>query len=99
MWHAAGHSASFAAVGAHALWPLGVAVIFAFFMLTTRQIAKETDPIGLQALSGVIACTILAPILAIGEWRNIPELQLIRPDIPVLLLLAAIGILELPRIC
>lgn len=84
---------SFAAVGAHALWPLGVAVIFAFFMLTTRQIAKETDPIGLQAVSGGIACAILTPVLIFGEWREIAELQMIRPDNSVLMLLVAIGIL------
>ncbi len=84
---------SFAAVGAHALWPLGVAVIFAFFMLTTRQIAKETDPIGLQAVSGGIACVILTPVLIFGEWREITELQMIRPDNSVLMLLVAIGIL------
>ena len=39
---------SFAAVGWPALLPLGVAVVFALFMLVTRQIAKEIDPIALQ---------------------------------------------------
>ena len=84
---------SFAAVGAHALWPLGVAVVFAFFMLTTRQIAKETDPIGLQAVSGVIACAVLAPVLAFGDAYGVAELQLIAPDQPTLWLLGAIGML------
>ncbi|MEP5760033.1 MAG: DMT family transporter [Litoreibacter sp.] len=50
---------SFAAVGAPALLPLVVAVVFALFMLTTRQIAKDVDPISLQATSGLLACAIL----------------------------------------
>lgn len=84
---------SFAAVGAHALWPLGVAVIFAFFMLTTRQIAKETDPVGLQAVSGIIACVVLMPLLLFGEKMGLKELQLVTPDSETLWLLAAIGVL------
>ena len=39
---------SFAQVGAPALLPLIVAVVFALFMLVTRQIAKETDPVALS---------------------------------------------------
>ena len=39
---------SFAAVGAPALLPLLVAVVFALFMLVTRQVAKQVDPIALQ---------------------------------------------------
>ncbi|WP_439118808.1 DMT family transporter [Marivita sp.] len=54
---------SFQEVGWPALLPMGVAVNFALFMLVTRKIAKETDPIGLQAVSGVIALALMAPIL------------------------------------
>ena len=51
---------NFAEVGAPALLPMGVAVVFALFMLVTRQIAKDVDPIGLQALSGVMAVPVMA---------------------------------------
>lgn len=54
---------SFQAVGWPALLPLGVALNFALFMLVTRKIAKETDPIGLQAVSGVMAVALLAPAM------------------------------------
>lgn len=54
---------SFVDVGWPALLPLGVAISFALFMLVTRQIAKETDPVGLQAVSGVIAVAVITPIL------------------------------------
>lgn len=60
---------TFADVGWPALLPLGVAVIFALFMLVTRQIARETDPIALQAVNGVQAMLLLAP-LAIILWAH-----------------------------
>lgn len=84
---------SFAAVGLHALWPLAVAVIFALFMMVTRQIAKETDPIGLQAVSGAMACALLTPILLVGDALDIAGLQIVQPDRGLLFLLASIGVL------
>jgi len=56
---------NFAEVGAPALLPLGVAVVFALFMLVTRQIAKDVDPIGLQALSGMMAIPMVGVALAL----------------------------------
>ncbi len=63
---------SFAAVGWPALLPLGVAVNFAFFMLLTRQIAKETDPVGMQMVSGWIAVALLAPLMIWGAAQGVP---------------------------
>ncbi|WP_052245509.1 DMT family transporter [Halocynthiibacter namhaensis] len=57
---------SFAQVGAPAFLPLGVAVDFALFMLVTRQIARQADPIALQAVSGGIALLILIPLALLG---------------------------------
>ncbi|MVO16119.1 DMT family transporter [Parasedimentitalea huanghaiensis] len=82
---------SFVAVGWPALWPLLVAVIFALFMLVTRQIAKETDPVSLQAVSGVMACALLTPLLLIGNQMEVPALMLQSPGGQAWLLLAAIG--------
>ncbi|MEL7464731.1 MAG: DMT family transporter [Pseudomonadota bacterium] len=60
---------SFAAVGAPALLPLGVAILFALFMLVTRQMAKDVDPITLQAVSGVAATIGLgAAALIFADW-------------------------------
>ncbi|WIY23556.1 DMT family transporter [Parasedimentitalea psychrophila] len=84
---------SFIQVGWPALWPLLMAVIFAFFMLVTRQIAKKTDPIGLQAVSGLMACLLLAPLLLIGTQLEIAPLTLLTPDSQDWLLLMAIGVL------
>mgnify|MGYP000117889954 FL=1 len=56
---------NFANVGLAALLPVGVAVVFALFMLVTRQIAKDIDPVPLQAISGVYASVLLLPAMLI----------------------------------
>lgn len=84
---------SFANVGWPALLPIVVAVVFSFFMLVTRQIAKETDPISLQAVSGVMAVLIILPVLALGSATGIAPLQIIRPDAFDWTLLLGIGFL------
>ena len=72
---------NFVDVGWPALWPLLVAVVFAMFMLVTRQVAKEVDPLVLQANSGLIATAILLPIVVFStgleplEW-GIPATSL-----------------------
>lgn len=70
---------NFVEVGLPALLPMGVAVVFALFMLVTRQIAKDVDPVGLQALSGLMAVPIVAlamvvfPNTHLLAMRPIPE--------------------------
>ena len=54
---------NFVEVGYPALLPLGVAVSFALFMMVTRRIAHDIDPIRLQMISGLQACLYLAPVL------------------------------------
>ncbi|MEM8748914.1 MAG: DMT family transporter [Pseudomonadota bacterium] len=83
---------SFEEVGLPALLPLVVAVDFAFFMLVTRQVAKDIDPIVLQAVSGSIATCMLggaALILWGTGWLPAPFVLPGRFDIT---LLAAVGI-------
>ena len=84
---------SFANVGWPALLPVVVAVVFSFFMLVTRQIAKETDPISLQAVSGVMAVVMILPLLALGTITQIAPLRLIQPDALDWTLLLGIGVL------
>lgn len=84
---------SFAEIGWPALWPLMVAVIFSLFMLVTRQLAKETDPVGLQAVSGLMATAMLAPALLIGGHAGIEEFTFVRPDAGTAGLFLAIGLL------
>tara|TARA_R110000850_G_scaffold100108_2_gene207239 strand:- start:951 stop:1871 length:921 start_codon:yes stop_codon:yes gene_type:complete len=84
---------NFLAVGWIALLPVGVAVVFALFMLTTRQIAKEADPIALQAVSGTMAMLLLLPVLGLGHVAGFAPLGFVQPDQAEWLLLAAIGVL------
>lgn len=66
---------SFAAVGWPALLPLAVAVIFALFMLITRQIARDIDPIDLQTATGTVAISILLPVLWAGHSMEIASIS------------------------
>ena len=84
---------SFVEVGWPALLPLVVAVNFSVFMLVTRQIAKETDPVGLQAVSGVMAVVIMGPVLLLTQSSGIFALTLKTPTGMEWSLLLAIGLL------
>lgn len=84
---------SFANVGAPALLPLIVAVVFALFMLVTRQIAKDIDPIALQAVSGLMATPLLAIPVLVGLKVDIDIVSLVVPNNTEWVLLALIGIL------
>lgn len=59
---------AFDAVGWPALLPLVVAVVFSLFMLVTRMMAKDIDPIGLQAVNGLMAISILLPVILISQF-------------------------------
>lgn len=84
---------SFAQVGWPALLPVFVAATFAVFMLVTRKIAKQTDPISLQAISGFIAVVLMLPLLWLGPKLNIAAFQTISPDRMQWALLLGIGVL------
>ncbi|MEE4345295.1 MAG: DMT family transporter [Paracoccaceae bacterium] len=84
---------SFAEVGWPALLPVGVAVVFAAFILVTRLVARETDPIGLQAVSGVMASAVLLPVLLILGDSGPEAMRLMMPDGRDWALLIGVGIL------
>jgi drug/metabolite transporter (DMT)-like permease len=86
---------NFANVGAPALLPLIVAVLFSLFMLTTRKIARECEPITLQAISGIVATIILGPAMLIGGWFGWAEFDYTAPvgiDIWQLIIMGLLGI-------
>ena len=78
---------SFATVGWPALLPLGVAVGFALFMVVTRQIAKEVEPLTLQAASGLVAAA------ACGTAYLLLPLPWTPPDAMAWAILLGIGLL------
>ena len=84
---------SFAEVGLPALLPIFVAVTFAFFMLVTRKLAKATDPIALQCVSGIMASIMLLPVLAIASRFDWAALAPINPGPQAWGLLCVLGVL------
>lgn len=84
---------AFASVGWPALLPIFVAINFSFFMLITRQIAKKTDPIGLQAVSGAMAVVVMTPFLALGHLLGVPHFNLIAPDLNAWVMMIGLGVL------
>ncbi|MBR9765167.1 MAG: DMT family transporter [Rhodobacteraceae bacterium] len=84
---------SFAEVGLPALLPLGVAVFFSLFMLVTRQIAKEIDPISMQATSGFMAMAVLLPVALVARAAGWDSFALVLPPAENWVLLAGIGLI------
>jgi drug/metabolite transporter (DMT)-like permease len=82
---------SFAEVGWPALLPLGVAVDFALFMLVTRQVAKDVDPVVLQTVTGAMAIAVLIPLLILLYPFDFKGLGIVIPTRNDLLLLLALG--------
>ncbi len=82
---------SFAKVGYAAFLPLFVAVVFAFFVLITRLIAKEVDPVGLQAINGVYGTAMLAGLFLLATWLPNPVFEWVTPSRLEWWLLVAVG--------
>lgn len=80
---------NFAAVGWPALLPLGVAVIFALFMMATRRLARMIDPVTLQAISGFQATVVLLPVLLL--FPQMPGGGLALMSGKVVMLMLALG--------
>ncbi|WP_108485055.1 DMT family transporter [Oceaniglobus ichthyenteri] len=84
---------SFAQFGAPALLPLIVAVVFSLFMLVTRTMAKDVDPIALQFTSGVMASALLIPALALLDGTGLPQLDPVMPHGMAWIFLLLLGLL------
>ncbi|MDG4647395.1 DMT family transporter [Roseibacterium sp. SDUM158017] len=83
---------SFAEVGLPALLPLGVAVIFALFMLVTRQIAREIDPVALQGAMSVVALPILVPLIFLPAGGELALVGWVAPSGADIALFVALGL-------
>ncbi len=85
---------SLAEVGLPAVLPLAVAIVFALYMLVTRRIAREVDPITMQGISGLMACVVLLPALAVLDDRGPEAFRFVMPvasDWTLLLVLGLLG--------
>lgn len=84
---------SFAEVGWPALLPLVVAVVFALYMLVSRQLARDNDPMVLQAVAGLMALAVLGVIVLFTRGIDAQPLSFVTPTTRDLWLLVGIGAL------
>jgi drug/metabolite transporter (DMT)-like permease len=84
---------AFADVGWPALLPLAVALIFALYMLVSRQLARDNEPMVLQAVSGIMATVLLGAIALATRDVDFAPLGLVMPSARDVWLLAAIGVI------
>lgn len=85
---------SFALVGLTALLPVGVAFAFAVFMIVTRVISREVDPMALQAFNGVTGVILVVPLWFLGAhfgWTDFQITASANNQWGIILLMGGIG--------
>ena len=63
-----------------ALFPLGTAISFALYILSTRRLSQYLDPIIIQSYTALLGTLICLPILFVGDLKNIPQLETVLPE-------------------
>lgn len=58
---------SFAVFGATALFPLGTAVAFAFYILVTRGLSQKIHPVSMQFYTGLLASLMCMPLMILAQ--------------------------------
>ena len=71
---------SFAAFGPVALYPIGTAFSFAFYILVTRGLSRRVHPVVLQFHTGLIASLICLPILMLAQGTGSALLDPVQPE-------------------
>ncbi|MEY4984420.1 MAG: hypothetical protein RIR62_2686 [Pseudomonadota bacterium] len=71
---------SLAAFGLVALWPLGTAFFFAFYMLVTRTLSDEMHPVTMQLHTSLAGMAITLPLLWALDGSGIPALDAVMPS-------------------
>ncbi len=82
---------SLAVFGAVALWPLGTAFFFAFYMLVTRHLSSDVHPVTMQAHTSIIGAAICVPILWLAEGSGLRQFDPVTPEGLAWLWLAGVG--------
>ena len=79
-------------VGWSTLYPIGAAVCFSIYILLTRRLVANEDPIRLQFFSGVFGCLTLGIALLFGSYFNVGILATDWPAFNEWVLLAVLGL-------
>jgi len=70
---------SFVAFGTVALFPLGTAVGFAFYILVTRGLSRRVHPVTLQFYTGLIASLLCMPVMIMAQGSGAELLDPVWP--------------------
>lgn len=70
---------SLAAFGLVALWPLGTAFAFAFYMLVTRAMSDRIHPVAMQLHTSLAGMAICLPLLLLFDGSGIGPLDALQP--------------------
>jgi len=71
---------SLAAFGWVALFPLGTAVLFAFYMLITRAMSDHVHPVTMQLHTSLLGSLMCLPVLVWAEGSGIASLDPVMPQ-------------------
>ncbi|MFD1194075.1 DMT family transporter [Seohaeicola saemankumensis] len=71
---------SLAAFGLVALFPLGTALFFAFYMLVTRSLSRQMHPVPMQFHTSTVAAAICLPVMLLGTGITIPTISPVWPQ-------------------
>jgi S-adenosylmethionine uptake transporter len=84
---------TFAEVGYAALYPVGAAFCFSFYIVLTRKLVRHEDPIRLQFFAGVFGCLVMSIALAYGTSTDVAILAVAWPSSNHWLLLGGLGLI------
>ena len=71
---------SIATFGLVALWPLGTAFGFAFYMLVTRAMSRFMHPVAMQFHTSWVGLLFCLPVLVVANGSGIPSLDPVWPS-------------------
>lgn len=71
---------SLVAFGLVALWPLGTAFFFAFYMLSTRQVSGFMHPVAMQLHTSWVGLLVLVPVMVLFDGGAIATLDPVMPQ-------------------
>lgn len=82
----------YAIVGWPAFLPIGTALCFAFFLLLTRKMSQNIDPVSIQLHTSIAATAILIAAFAIMQSQDNEAFTIVIPDSYQLFLLVGVGL-------
>lgn len=84
---------TFSEVGFAALYPVGAALCFSFYIVLTRKLVRHEDPIRLQFFAGIFGCLVMSIALGYGTIQGVGILTAAWPTTHHWLLLGGLGLI------